>query len=232
MSFVIFDTEYTTWPGCQEKGWHGNQKKEIVQIAALKVSDELEVLAKLNLLCRPVVNSILSDYFINLTHITNQQVKQYGEPFPSAYRKFETFVGEDICYSHAWGKNYGHESDGEIMKENMLLTRCTCSKNIVYRNIAPVFVELYQQNNIHIPCQSSGQIVKFLGLEEKMQPLNSDVHNAFYDTYSILEGLKFFYPQSVQILQRLRESDFIKNLTIKWLCGISSGIIRCWRKRC
>ena len=34
MSFVIFDTEYTSWKGCLEHGWVGNQKKEIVQINA------------------------------------------------------------------------------------------------------------------------------------------------------------------------------------------------------
>lgn len=27
MSFVIFDTEYTSWKGCQEYGWQGMQKK-------------------------------------------------------------------------------------------------------------------------------------------------------------------------------------------------------------
>ena len=32
MSFIIFDTEYTSWKGCLENGWSGNHKKEIVQV--------------------------------------------------------------------------------------------------------------------------------------------------------------------------------------------------------
>lgn len=40
MSFVIFDTEYASWRSCQENGWTGNQKKEIVQLSALKIIDE------------------------------------------------------------------------------------------------------------------------------------------------------------------------------------------------
>ena len=66
MAFVIFDTEYTSWQGCQEHGWHGKHKREIVQIAAIKVSNDLRVLDTFNVLCKPNLNPILSDYFIKL----------------------------------------------------------------------------------------------------------------------------------------------------------------------
>ncbi len=202
MSFIIFDTEYTTWPGCQENGWKGTQKKEIVQISALKISDDLKVLADFNILCKPVINPILSDYFTNLTHITNAQVKKNGVLFPSAYKKFETFVENNICYSHAWGSDYLNEADGAIIKENLSLNNSSFTKKIIYRNIAPVFAELYKKHNIKIQNQSSGQIAKLLGIEKNINNLNLNTHNAFYDTYSILEGLKFFFPESIQIIQR------------------------------
>ena len=204
MSFIIFDTEYTTWPGCQENGWHGIQKKEIVQIAALKVSDNLKVLDKFNVHCKPVFNPVLSDYFTKLTHITNTDIKKHGILFPLAYKKFESFIGDNICYSHAWGKNYLNGADGDIMEENILLNNLSCTKNIIYRNIAPVFAELYNKHKIKIQNQSSGQIAKLLGIEEKIKHLNLDVHNAFYDTYSILEGLKFFFPESIQLIKKIK----------------------------
>ena len=204
MSFIIFDTEYTTWPGCQENGWHGTQKKEIVQIAALKVSDNLKVLDKFNTLCKPIINPVLSDYFTQLSHITNEQVKKQGISFESAYKQFETFIGDNICYSHAWGATYLNEADGSIMKENIFLNNLSPNKKIIYRNIAPAFAKLYKKHNIKIQNQSSGQIVKLLGIEDKIKYLNLDVHNAFYDTYSILQGLKFFFPESVQLIQKIR----------------------------
>ena len=204
MSFIIFDTEYTTWPGCQENGWHGNQKKEVVQIAALKVSDQLNVIEEFNALCKPTINPVLSDYFIQLTHITNEKVKKYGEPFLSAYRKFEAFVDDDICYSHAWGADFFNEADGKIIKENLLLHKISRPKKIIYRNIAPVFAELYQKNRIKIQSQCSGEIAKLLGVEENLKRLNLDTHNAFYDTYSILEGLKFFSPESIKLLEKMK----------------------------
>lgn len=204
MSFIIFDTEYTTWPGCLENGWQGNQKKEIVQIAALKVSDQLDVIEEFNVLCKPIINPVLSDYFIQLTHITNEKVKKYGESFLSAYKKFESFAGDDICYSHAWGSDFSNESDGKIIKENILLNKISRPKEIIYRNIAPLFAELYHKNNIKIQNQCSGEIAKLLGIEENLKRLNLDTHNAFYDTYSILEGLKFFFPESIKLLEKMK----------------------------
>ena len=204
MSFVIFDTEYTTWPGCQEKGWSGNQKKEIVQIGALKISDQLEVTEELNILCRPVINPILSDYFIELTHITNERVQKQGIPFPTAYQKFESFVGNDVCYSHSWGSEYLNKSDGNIMDENILLNNMSVLKKITYRNIAFIFAELYKNNGIKIQKQCSGEIVKLLGIEDRVKRLNLDTHNALYDVYSILEGLKFFMPESIRLIKQLK----------------------------
>lgn len=205
MSFIIFDTEYTTWPGCQEHGWHGNQKKEIVQISALKVSNDLRVLDEFNVLCKPIINPVLSDYFTSLTHITNAQVKKNGIFFPLAYKKFESFIKDNICYSHAWGLDFLNKADGAIIKENLSLNNLSPTQKIVYKNIAPVFSELYKKHNIKIQNQSSGQIVKLLGIEKNIKHLNLDTHNAFYDTHSILEGLKFFRPESIQVLQRRKK---------------------------
>lgn len=200
MSFVIFDTEYTSWKGCQENGWHGNQKKEIVQIAAIKVSDKLEVLDSFDVLCKPSINPVLSDYFVNLTHITNEQVTKHGKSFEEAYGNFENFIASDICYSHGWGAEYFSKSDGTIIDENLKLYDLRARKNIKYRNIAPVFKHLYTENKINIKSQSSGQIAEILGLSKNMKKLKLNQHNAFYDVYSIVEGLKYFYPKSIELL--------------------------------
>lgn len=200
MSFVIFDTEYTSWKGCQENGWQGSQKKEIVQIAAIKVSNKLEVLDSFNVLCKPSINPVLSDYFINLTHITNEQVAKYGKPFEEAYGNFENFVASNICYSHGWGAEYSSQSDGAVIDENLKLYNLTARKKIKYRNIAPIFKHLYVENKINVKSQSSGQIAEILGLVGNMEKLQLNLHNALYDVYSIIEGLKYFYPKSVELL--------------------------------
>ena len=160
MSFVIFDTEYTSWKGCQENGWHGSRKKEIVQIAALKVTDNLEVISEFNQICRPTINPILSDYFVNLTHITNETVAQEGVPFIEAFKAFKNFVGNDVCFSHGWGADYKHKSDGAIIDENIELYQLTEKNDLIYFNIAAFFQEIYREKNIPIQSQASGQIAK------------------------------------------------------------------------
>ncbi|MBO6288991.1 MAG: exonuclease domain-containing protein [Alphaproteobacteria bacterium] len=200
MSFVIFDTEYTSWKGCQENGWIGNQKKEIVQISALKVSDTLDVIAQFTSLCKPVINPVLSDYFTNLTRITNAQIEKQGKSFKDVFNDFIAFVGNNICYSHGWGADYFDQADGKIIKENINLYGLFEQKELIYRNIAPIFKQLYLENNIFVKSQSSGQIVEILNLKKQLEKLGLNPHNSLYDVYSILEGLKYFYPESVELL--------------------------------
>ena len=55
------------------------QRKEIVQIATIKVDlSTLEVKDEFNVFVKPTYNPILSDYFINLTGITNKKIAQEG----------------------------------------------------------------------------------------------------------------------------------------------------------
>lgn len=203
MSLVIFDTEFTSWQGCLEKGWTGSYKKEIVQIAAVKVTDKLEVVAEFNVLCKPVINPVLSDYFVDLTHITNEQINVEGILFREAYDKFVDFTGDDICYSHRWGSDFENKSDGAILEENISLYKLSLNKRLVYKNIAAVFQKLYLENNIKVAKQSSGEIARILGLEQKLQELGHNPHYALYDVYSILEGLKYFYPGSIKLIKKL-----------------------------
>ena len=122
MSFVIFDTEYTSWKGCLENGWHGRLKKEIVQVAALKISEDLEVTASFEALCKPFVNPVLSDYFTDLTHITNEQIAKHGKPFGKVYEAFADFAGSNICCSHGWVGSWLDKSDGKVVEENLKLS--------------------------------------------------------------------------------------------------------------
>ena len=43
MSFVLFDTEYIADKGFLEDGFDGWKNREVIQIAALKIDEKLEV---------------------------------------------------------------------------------------------------------------------------------------------------------------------------------------------
>lgn len=192
MNFVIFDTEYTTWEGCIAKGWHGFQKKEIVQIAAIKVElDTLKVIDSFNCLVKPKINSVLSDYFINLTGITNEQLRYEGRDFAVVYDEFEQFCCGDPCLCHSWGGGNITGTDGDILQENIKINNLNKNCGLRFCNIADWFADRYKEKNIRVDKQSSGQIASILGVEKDLEQLGLSQHNAFYDVYSILSGIKF-----------------------------------------
>ena len=119
------------------------------------MSEDLEVIETFNELCRPTYNPILSDYFVKLTHITNEQIEKDGILFSDAYEKFGKFVVGDVGFSHSWGGDYNHKSDGTIIDENLDLYGIKNNYNIVFRNIAAVFMALYKKNNLEVSSNSS-----------------------------------------------------------------------------
>ena len=203
MSFIIFDTEYTSWRGCQEHGWHGRQKREIVQISAIRVSNDLRVLDTFNVLCKPIINPILSDYFVQLTGITNKQIQSKGICFKNAYKKFKKFVGNSVCLSHGYGGKWDDKCDGEIIQENFKLYNMPIDDDILYHNISAWLIPEYKKYRLYEYPKNSGKIAKILHVDSKIKNLGIDEHNALYDSYSILVGLKYFRKDLPSLLKML-----------------------------
>lgn len=191
MPFILFDTEYTSWKGCLENGRADWQKKEIVQIAALKIDDRLQVIGEFNVYVKPEINPVLSEYFIDLTGITNEKLAAEGIGFAEAYARFKAFAGDYVCYSHAWGAAADSLADGDVMNENLRYFNLIDNCPPAYRNIAPWLKQRYAEKGIDIKSQCSGEVARLLGCDDALQSLGLGVHNAFYDVYSVLQGLKF-----------------------------------------
>ena len=189
--FIVFDTEYASWQGFLDAPEEEKKKAEIVQIAALKInSRDLSVAEKLNLYVKPRFAPKLTDYFINLTGITDELLAQEGIPFPEAYARFKRFAGGLPCYSHAWQPDDDRIADGKVIGCNLDMFGIKDNSPLDCRNIAGWFKQAYRKNGICVEKQSSGQIAKLLGLEDEIRALGLDEHNAFYDVHSILAGLR------------------------------------------
>lgn len=190
--FIIFDTEYASWEGFLLLSKEEQKKAEIVQISALKVNlEDLSVVGKLNIYIKPYFTPKLTQYFINLTGITDKVLDQQGIGFIEAYQKFRDFVGNLPCYSHGWSLSTDDIADGTVMQNNLDMFNFSDPFAPDYRNIANWFRQEYKNKNIAITKQSSGQIAKLLNCEKEIAHLGLDEHNAIYDVYSILAGLRF-----------------------------------------
>lgn len=179
-TFIIYDTEYTTWEGALERGWSGeNEYREIVQIGAIKVRREtLEIIDTLDIYLRPRINSVLSDFFVQLTGITNEKIEEEGIDFVEATEKFGAFGHQQIAYSY--GNDMVH------FGENMALYDLHPMPNlgIYFANIAPFFRIADPATN----TVNSGHLAQHFGV-----PLGDEhqEHNALADCYSILKAMTF-----------------------------------------
>lgn len=175
---VFFDTEYTTWPGAMENNWSlPGQHREIVQIAALRFDlDRCVPLAELSVLSLPRVNPVLSDYFIDLTGITNEELVRDGLPYAEAHQKMLDFIGNDPAAS------YG--SDKVMINETLSLNGL--SDDFDAANIAPWFHTHGAAFGLHAKI-NSGRLAETLGIEiDKIQE-----HNALHDVRSIAAAYAF-----------------------------------------
>jgi inhibitor of KinA sporulation pathway (predicted exonuclease) len=95
---VFYDVEYTSWKGYRESNWSMPGKyMEIVQIGALRIDfdQDWKELDQFVAYVQPRRNPELSDYFIDLTGITQEIVDEQGTDFETALRNFVDYVIRD-----------------------------------------------------------------------------------------------------------------------------------------
>ncbi len=105
-TLVVFDLEWTSWEDFWKHDWNLPGKyPEIVQIGAVKLdaAGGFTEIGSFQLLIRPARNPILSDYFRNLTGISQDSVDREGIPFPRALEALVDFIGSEDTDISSWG---------------------------------------------------------------------------------------------------------------------------------
>ncbi|WP_250035576.1 exonuclease domain-containing protein [Paractinoplanes maris] len=177
---IILDLEFTAWAGSQEGGWsRPGEFREVVQIGALRVdSADLRVTGEFNELVRPERNPSLSEYFQDLTGISQAAVDERGLPFLDA---LDAFL--DFCDDH-YVLSYGN--DMVILGENLVLQVPPGRRP---KRSLPPFANIRTYVNRVLPATiglSSGRLAFALGLAARIDR----EHDALADCYSILETLR------------------------------------------
>ena len=187
-TFVIFDLEFTTWPGAMEQDWSApGQLREIVQIGALRVSaehgkrGEYSVVEEYETLVRPVANPVLSPFFTTLTGIDQRAVDRDGRPPARALSDFLAFCqGQSVL-------SYGN--DMLVLGENLGWARAR-GEEIKHNALTPGFLNIRPWLNTVAPTttgSNSGRLWQALGLP---RPAPGDEHSALFDCHSIAAALR------------------------------------------
>jgi inhibitor of KinA sporulation pathway (predicted exonuclease) len=113
-ALIVFDLEFTAWECSMAGHWlKPGEFKEVVQIGAVRLDGDFQILEEFDVLVRPRINGALSPYFENLTGIGNSRLAMLGVDFAEAYRRFVKFAGDTPIAA------FGH--DEWVLEENIRL---------------------------------------------------------------------------------------------------------------
>jgi inhibitor of KinA sporulation pathway (predicted exonuclease) len=113
---ILFDLEATCW----EDSEFQKENSEIIEIGAVRFdSRTFDEIDRFTCLCLPVKQPKLSDYCINLTGITQDELDSKGLPFSTAWNSFLGWAGS-VPQFLAWGQ-YDYEEIVRSCQQHDLL---------------------------------------------------------------------------------------------------------------
>jgi inhibitor of KinA sporulation pathway (predicted exonuclease) len=172
----ILDTEYTSWEGCIDTGWDASngQYREIVQIASLLVeTGSLEIVDTFNRFVRPQINPTLSEYFVSLTGITQDDIAD-EDPFQTVADSFLSWLGEYRIY--AWG------NEVEVLNRNAELYEADIEFSPEqFRDVR----SLLAQQGVPVDEYTSGTVEEYFDISLP----GTNEHNAIDDCRNLLAVL-------------------------------------------
>ena len=118
MNYIVMDMEWNQpWPGSpsSKKVLPVQIRGEIIQIGAVRVTEDQQVSDEFQILIKPKYYRHLNRRVSKLTGIKETQLREEGVPFPEAIEAFRNWCGEDIVFL-TWGFD-----DIGILRENLML---------------------------------------------------------------------------------------------------------------
>ena len=118
MNYIVLDMEWNQpWPGSPsaKKVLPVAIRGEIIQIGAVRVTEDQRVCDEFQVLIKPKYYRHLNRRVSKLTGIKEPRLREEGVPFPEAMELFRTWCGENVVFL-TWGFD-----DIGILRENLQL---------------------------------------------------------------------------------------------------------------
>jgi inhibitor of KinA sporulation pathway (predicted exonuclease) len=178
---------------------------EIIEIGAVKLNEELEVVDTYSELIKPVVSKKLRTRIKDLTHITNEDISG-GIPFKDAIIKLEKWIGEDAVVM-TWG-----DTDVRTMLSNF---------KYFLKNDKIAFIKKYADLQRYCQCFINMENVQQAGLSYAAECLEIDAdkyphHRALDDSLLSAECFKKVYDnEKLNEFIKICDADFYARLAFK-----------------
>ncbi len=173
--------EYTSWEGSQERGWsRPHEHREVVQIGAVRLDagNGFDEVSALDVLVRPQRNPVLSDYFVDLTGISNERLAAEGGELTDALDALAALAAGAPLLSNG--------DDGTVVAESCALIGVDNPlEDDRWFDIAPALRRILSREKL-----GSAEIPALLGL-----PAPGPAHDALADARAIAAGLRHLRKQ-------------------------------------
>jgi inhibitor of KinA sporulation pathway (predicted exonuclease) len=175
-NYIVFDLEATCWKDDEKK------ESEIIEIGAVRMNENLDVLDSFQFFVKPTINPILSNFCLNLTTISQNEVN-LAEPFNTIINKFEQWI--EFPQHRINMVSYGFYDKNQLIRESVIKLYNGSILKMLQRHIN--IKELYSKTMHTRPC----------GMAEALQrlhiPFDGRHHRALDDARNIAKIFKIVY---------------------------------------
>ena len=170
-NLVLFDLEWNIGYQPYTFNYHGVQQTfrgEIVEIGAVKIDEDANVLDTFSIHLRPRIFRKLQHHIAKVTGLTQADLDK-GEPIVQGLRRFMQWCGPDAEFAE-WGMD-----DVPVLKQNLYLCNIDESKPTIWYDLQQVFLREHPRKEGEGMTLES--VVTRLGL-----PMERQFHDALSDT--------------------------------------------------
>lgn len=176
MNFIVFDLEWNQSP---EGKKYSNQRLpfEIIEIGAVKLNKQKEVIDTFHRLIKPQVYNWIHNSIHDVIHVNYKDLEN-GTPFPQAAREFIEWCGDD-WYFFTWGNQDVTELQRNMKYYDLLYL---LPGPVPYYDVQKLFSFRFENPSSR---RSLEYAIDFLKIEK-----GEDFHRAFADAFYTAEVLR------------------------------------------
>ena len=200
-NLVLFDLEWNIGYQPYTFNYHGVQQTfrgEIIEIGAVKIDEDANVLDTFSIHLRPRIFRKLQHHIAKVTGLTQADLDR-GEPIVQGLRRFMQWCGPDAEFAE-WGMD-----DVPVLKQNLFLCNLDESRPTVWYDLQQVFLREHPRKEGEGMTLES--VVTRMGI-----PMDRPFHDALSDTLytadvcrklNLREGLAAYPSEETSLRQSL-----------------------------
>ena len=225
--FIVLDLEWNQSPAGKE-GSMNRLPFEIIEIGAVKLNKNLQIISEFRRLIRPRVYRQMHYKISEVTHMSIEQLDTEGEDFVRAMTEFLEWCGDDYRFC-TWGSMDLTELQRNMVYHGMELQ---FPSPLLYYDLQKIYALIHGTKQ----KESLDTVVEELHLTED-RPFHRALDDAYYtgrvmsemDFYSMMEyvSVDYYQPQNMQNLCRVsmrRRKRFWRNgVWRRWFVTNAAG---------